>query len=622
MKYVILLFVLALPAAAVITPSGSPVSCVAPSNSANSCPAPGPLTLAQGDAIVLIVHTANATPAYTVTQTGCTLTWQPQPFANNIQFFTALNVAAGSCTITVSRPVGTNDAYFAWMAQVYSGVNSLGAFVPGTTGNGSLVTSPPCQLQITTQDPGNFVIGAGSWNQGSNLSLNVTVASGTSRYAQQWAGSTFRVADNTSPSIGNVNVSFNWTIASGIAYCGMNALELRAASTITGGRLARMSDQQQTVLLQGSGIVNYTLPNTIMSPTWCAYLMPAPVGSPGTYQLQVQSPSQLNGQSNAIALQPWQMSRVCEDESSNYWASPPLIAGSGISIAGSSEHVTISGAAARRSDPARDPPQRTAPQPVRRNSRIAIGASVICAEPSNSVTNCRGPALAVSPGDVIILGMASTLAAPTPYTISDTCNHQWTVWRNDVPQIWVGTGGTDTSCVIESSRPSGTDVGQAWVAVAYSGVQSVGPATPPGTSGSACAGTGGAGLSATCGQTITTQNDGNSVLAMVYLNVGTNQNIQVTAASGILRGPIASTLSRTVAMIENTSPTAGPVTASATYSSPTSGATGFRSAVELVAAPPGPAPIGYFANPPFVAGPGITLTPGPTGIVISTTPTQ
>jgi hypothetical protein len=58
--------------------------------------------------------------------------------------------------------------------------------------------------------------------------------------------------------------------------------------------------------------------------------------------LIIQSPSLLNGQASNINLPQWQMSRICEDSNSNYWAEPPLVAGAGITITPTSTAITIS----------------------------------------------------------------------------------------------------------------------------------------------------------------------------------------------------------------------------------------------------------------------------------------
>jgi hypothetical protein len=77
-----------------------------------------------------------------------------------------------------------------------------------------------------------------------------------------------------------------------------------------------------------------------MSQTWCAWVMPT---GPSTYNLAVTGTgATLNNQAADMPLLPWQMSRVCQDSTGDYWADPPLVAGSGITITPSATAVTIS----------------------------------------------------------------------------------------------------------------------------------------------------------------------------------------------------------------------------------------------------------------------------------------
>lgn len=338
------LVVALLPLSGVITPENQ-VSCVTSSATNLSCAASTPLTVAAGDAIVLIIRTAIAgSTGYTINDGGCNEPWLHQTYTGNfVDFWTAINATAGSCTITVSRPNG-NDAFLVWVARTYSGVQSLGAYLTGSnsTGAGSsgYTSVSPCSQTIATLDPGNYVVAGASWNQGTSAALNVSIVTGTSRFSNQnvW---TFQVGDNTSATAANTTVSYSWTINAGTtAYCRMNMIELRAASTITGGRLARLSDQMQTVLLTGSTNQVYTLPNAVLSPTWCAWVMPT--GTATTYQIAVQSPAQLNGQANPVTLGVWQMSRVCEDSPGNYWLNPSVQAGSGIALTPSANAIQVS----------------------------------------------------------------------------------------------------------------------------------------------------------------------------------------------------------------------------------------------------------------------------------------
>jgi hypothetical protein len=96
----------------------------------------------------------------------------------------------------------------------------------------------------------------------------------------------------------------------------------------------------QTILMNAPHNMNYELPASGLSPTWCTWFMPV---GPDTnvYRLEPTS-SQVNAQSNPMTIPSWQMTRICQDASGNFWASPPLLAGAGIRIAPAATGVTLS----------------------------------------------------------------------------------------------------------------------------------------------------------------------------------------------------------------------------------------------------------------------------------------
>lgn len=237
--------------------------------------------------------------------------------------------AATNCQITVS-----NFSYrvsFAW--HTYSGVGTVGTpQINNTASSGSTMSSPT----MTATHVGSFIVGM-LFNITGNVQPITPAAGSTMRRnsggnagesASTWIGDAIATSIGQQITVGAVaNVSATYRSA---------AVELVPTPT---NREAKTSDVMHTVLMNTPRNMDYELPANGLSPTWCTWFMP--IGS-HVYALEPQTPRQLNSQSNEMHIPSWQMTRICQDESGNYWASPPLLAGSGISITPAATGLTIS----------------------------------------------------------------------------------------------------------------------------------------------------------------------------------------------------------------------------------------------------------------------------------------
>jgi hypothetical protein len=107
-------------------------------------------------------------------------------------------------------------------------------------------------------------------------------------------------------------------------------------------RPAQLTDAMRTVIMNTHHDTNYFLQASPLSPTWCTWFMPIGPAA-NSYELEPAPTTLINSQSSNMKIPSWQMTRVCQDELGHFWASPPLLAGPGISITGSPTGVTISG---------------------------------------------------------------------------------------------------------------------------------------------------------------------------------------------------------------------------------------------------------------------------------------
>ena len=380
-----------------ITPGGN-VTCQASVTSALTCTSPA-LTVAAGDMIVLWLYSQLS---YRITD-SCNQVWTS--YTNlTPQLWVATNAKAGACTITSTRTSGT-DATQIFIAADYSGVASIGAMVKFTSNQpgGGAGTTQPCTRTITTQDPGNYVIGGINLNQGSGTNTTMTASSGTPIGLAQNSSVSLLMVTNTSATTGTaLTVGATWTTTA-TGYCQSSAVELRASTNITGGRLAVLSDQTKDVLIHTPGNASYTLPNFGLSPAWCAWVMPTGSAS-NTYRLSVQAPATLNGQANPITIPAWQMSRVCQ-------------------------HGAGTGAVSARS-----------PRTLRTTRAIAASGQSNC-NAATAVTTCSGAPMTVAAGDTVVLVMYTIVAG---YTVSDNCGGSWSLKFTGTSrlQVWAGTGGS------------------------------------------------------------------------------------------------------------------------------------------------------------------------------------
>lgn len=300
-------------------------------------PASATMDIAVGDTVI-VVHSAN-NQGSNPTLAGCGQTW-PAPVKNQgnnhtltVWVLVHAAVAATACNITASGFSGGNS----FAVQVYRNVVSAGtvAMSPQTAGAVSMATPA-----VTAGSVGNFIVGLfGTVNANS---LPMTAVGNT--IFRRGGGNTTQaasvgIADLTATSVGQqvtVAVTPNTTVTYKSA-----TVELTSPALPPTHRVALPTDAMQTVLMNTPQGMNYQLPATGLSTTWCTWFMPIGPSS-NTYELEPAS--HVNGQTNPVHIPSWQMTRICQDAHGDFWASPPLLAGAGISIAPSPQGLTISAA--------------------------------------------------------------------------------------------------------------------------------------------------------------------------------------------------------------------------------------------------------------------------------------
>lgn len=332
------------------------VRCLVPTGTM-SCTS-GQLTVNAGDAIVVFIYEPAAQGGISLTD-SCSQPWIARR-NTTLNIYTVIGATAGTCTIT-ARHGGSTDDRFSFLAKTYSGITSIGQVQKGTGANQTAAFSST--VTLSTQDASaNYVVGA----IGVNNPVTLSVTTGTLQ--DQIAGplSAMVIADTTN-SAQNTPVSITFA-SSGAGYYLNDVLELRTGAAT--GRLAVLDDQTHNVLLTSTANANYTLPNFLLSPNWCTWVMPTG-GSTYTYQLVAQSPSTLNGQSASMTIPYYQMTRVCQDSNSNYWVSPPIVPGTGVYVLPSATGIKISTSPTGLAAPGQGPGQGSGLGPRRGQSDVA-----------------------------------------------------------------------------------------------------------------------------------------------------------------------------------------------------------------------------------------------------------
>lgn len=305
-----------------------------------SCAGPVPMPVDVGDALVLFANTpATPTGTWSVTDT-CSQAWVPGNTASAtsyIRWWYVLNAHPGSCTITVHYAEGatTSEPQFSWVAQSYAGVGSIGLNKSDT-----VLSTTNCSGFLEVTHPGNYIVGG--FGRGGVSSVLFTPTSGVLRSISSATGF-IALLDHTALTIGNLSMGVSWT--GNTTRCSFVITELIAAAS-TANRSAVVSDAMQSILLANAASASYLLPSTMLTDAivqpgkFCTWVMPTGA-STNTYSLAPQS-TNLNGQTHDINVPSWQMTRLCQDATGNWWADPPLLAGSGVTISPSATGVTIS----------------------------------------------------------------------------------------------------------------------------------------------------------------------------------------------------------------------------------------------------------------------------------------
>jgi hypothetical protein len=248
----------------------------------------------------------------------------------------------GNCTITGSQ--SQSNSVFGMAVVTYSGVVSVSTAPAVTTYN----QANPCAVSLTTTQANSvFVSFAGLNSGGTNITYDPTHNVGTMRLPPTGTGTgsgpntAQALIDQSVPASGT-SVTNSWTYVTSLTptpYCGGLGLELLSVGAATPGPDAQLSDQGRSMLMNYSADTNYFLPSTLLSATFCNWVMGV---GPATYHLAPRTGATLNGQTGNMDIPPWQMTRLCQGQDSRWWASPPLVAGSGISITASPSAITIS----------------------------------------------------------------------------------------------------------------------------------------------------------------------------------------------------------------------------------------------------------------------------------------
>jgi hypothetical protein len=322
-------------------------------NTALSCTAA--IAVDAGDAVVVMQNASGNGLSYVISN-DCGLTFNiPPGYAQNISNSAWVNIqvavnapqTSASCNITLTRGAGSNDNFNQWVAATYSGVSSVGG--SWNQYGGSITVPGACPVTpITTgvkpSAVGNWLVSAHRSNTipGTGTAGNFSFAAVSPSVLRTQGRSTAAIMALLDKPVATAGaVTYNTSTLNGtsgvVLACSRGEVELVASTAQV--QSARLSDSARTVLLSGS-TNQYQLPGIMLAPNFCTFVMPT--GSAGNYQIATQGPNTLNGQSNPIPMPIWQMSRVCQDANGAYWANPPLIAGSGISISNTPTAITIS----------------------------------------------------------------------------------------------------------------------------------------------------------------------------------------------------------------------------------------------------------------------------------------
>lgn len=329
----LLCFLLCALAHAQITAIGG-AGCTIPGASSSCTANAASVNVNAGDTVIAVFHSNQQ--AVNPTISGCGITW-PAPVVDDwvanpgrLRIWAVTTTAASTgCNVNVSPTTGSNAFAF----QVYRGVLSIGTpdVRGGITNSATFNTNA-----ITSGNAGNWIVGL---YVSSTPNLSPFTAVGNTQFRRGPSGVTLAsaaaIADIPATAAGqsltvsiSPNVSGNYRAA---------AIELTGAPA---NRPAQLGDAMQTIVMNASHSMNYVLPTNGLSATWCTWFMPT---GPATnnYELEPGSSIQVNGQASHIRIPSWQMTRICQDQQGHFWASPPLLPGSGISLTPAPTGITI-----------------------------------------------------------------------------------------------------------------------------------------------------------------------------------------------------------------------------------------------------------------------------------------
>lgn len=360
-KLILLAIVLIAPRAFAIT-FKSYTPCVQNNTSLTSCVFP-PISVAVNDALIFNVWNSSGNPG-SLTD-SCNLPWSKSN-PGGTGTWIVLSTIAGSCTLTYTR---TGNSNFTMSVTQYANVGSLGPYKSNGTATGN------CTATRTLSAAGNFLASFPVFSQAQGFVQGTVVGNlhGPSIGTIYGVATTDIAATSANQS---VTTSFAFTTTN-TPVCYSASIEL-VAQTSTQHYAAR-SDSSKTVLLTGANDT-YLLPATLLAANFCSWVMPTgPTSS--TYVISAQTGTQLNAQTANMTLPSWQMVRVCEDSSGNYWANPPFIAGTGIFILPSPTGVTIS----------TSPTGRAAPIPTVAKGVVRVGGVAVNGGRCSLPTERRAP---------------------------------------------------------------------------------------------------------------------------------------------------------------------------------------------------------------------------------------
>lgn len=338
-KLALLIFVLAAPHVFTIT-FKSYTPCVL-NTAATSCVFP-PIAVAPNDALFFNVWNSAANPGSLAD--NCNLPWSksnPGGTGTWIVLSTITGTGTGgTCTMTYSR---TGNSNFVMSITVYANVGSLGPYKPNGTATGN------CTATRTLSTAGNFLVSLPVFTVAGGGFLQGTVVGNLRGLTQGTANPIYSVATTdvvATAANQSVTTSFAYTSTT-TTQCYSASIELVAAASTQ--HYASRDDSFKTVLLTSITSDTYLLPATLLAANFCSFVMPTGPTS-GTYTISAQTGTQLNAQTANMTVPSWQMVRVCEDSSGNYWANPPFIAGTGIFILPSPTGIVISTSATGRAN--------------------------------------------------------------------------------------------------------------------------------------------------------------------------------------------------------------------------------------------------------------------------------